>query len=331
MSKHNDNGNHGFKPAWWLYNGHLQTIWPVLTRRKLKVKTQRERLELPDGDFIDLAWTGPEGSPIILVLHGIAGCLDSPYAQGILHTITECKWRGLFMHFRGCSGCPNRLARFYHSGETGDLNFLINEIRRREPNTPLAAIGFSLGGNVLLKWLAENTEQNPLAAAVAVSVPFELKKAATRLNKGLSKFYQWWLLRELRQLVKGKFQHSPSPIDFGNIDKLRSFLEFDDKVTAPLHGFADGNDYYHRASTRNDLKQIHVPTLILQALDDPFLTPDANPNFKELSQHITLELLDSGGHVGFIAGTLPWQPVYWLENRIAQYLSEHLSLQKSKL
>lgn len=319
-----------FKPAWWLLNGHLQTIWPVLTRRHKKVPTKRERLELPDGDFIDLAWAGAENGPIILVLHGIAGCLDSPYAQGILHTIIQRKWRGLFMHFRGCSGSPNRLARFYHSGETGDLRYLINEIHRREPNTPLAAIGYSLGGNVLLKWLAENNRQDLLSAAVAVSVPFELKKAAGRLNKGFSRIYQWWLLRELKELINTKFKHTPAPIDLGNINKLNSFLEFDDKVTAPLHGFIDGDDYYHRASSRSDLKHIKVPTLILQARDDPFITPDANPELSELSQYVTLELHEKGGHVGFIEGVFPWQPVYWLEDRIVEYLDDHLLLPQNK-
>ncbi len=313
-----------FKPAWWLSNAHLQTIWPVLARRQTKVLTRLERLELPDGDFIDLAWAGADEGPLVLVLHGIAGCLDSPYAQGILHTITKRKWRGLFMHFRGCSGSPNRLARFYHSGETGDFNYLIAEIRRREPYTLLAAIGYSLGGNVLLKWLGENSSQNPLSAAVAVSVPFELNKAAGRLNKGFSRLYQWWLLRELKELIKLKFQRTPSPIDLGDISKLNSFLEFDDKITAPLHGFLNRNDYYHRASSRRHLKSIHVPTLILQAMDDPFISPDANPNLGELSSQVTLELHENGGHVGFIAGNFPWEPIYWLEDRIAEFLDSYL-------
>lgn len=315
--------NFTFKPAWWLPNGHLQTIWPSLARRKIDISIRPERLELPDGDFLDLVWVGPNTGPIVVVLHGIAGCLDSHYAGGILQTIKDCNWRGLFLHFRGCSGVPNRLPRFYHSGETTDFDYVIKELIKREDNTQLAAVGFSMGGNVLLKWLSENKTNNPLSAAVAISVPFELAKAAKNLNRGLSRFYQWYLLRGLRNLIKTKFENKPAPIAVEAVDRVHTFYEFDNRITAPLHGFTDAKDYYLKASTRQLLKHISVPTLILQAKDDPLIPEDANPKPHELSSTITFELHDGGGHVGFISGKYPWEPVYWLEQRIATYLKTH--------
>jgi len=313
-----------FKPAWWLFNGHLQTIWPTLVRRTIPLATHPERLELPDGDFLDLAWTGPKHGPIVIVLHGLAGCIESPYVNGILHSIIKNNWRGLFVHFRGCSGIPNRLPRFYHSGETGDLDYVIAHLRKREPNTPLAAVGYSLGGNVLVKWLSKHNTVNPLTAAVAISVPFELNKASKQLNSGFSRFYQWYLLRSLRRIVQAKFKKGPAPIAIKDLGKLDTFEKFDDQVTAPLHGFADAQDYYFQASSRSDLKKIIVPTLILQARDDPFVPVDVNPEPRELAACVTFELHETGGHVGFVTGNMPWQPVYWLEQRITDYLKKHL-------
>lgn len=312
-----------FTPPWWLPNRHLQTIWPTVMRRTQQLAIQSERLELPDGDFLDLAWVGPQTGPIVIVLHGIAGSLDSPYASGILHALQQSNWRGLFIHFRGSSGIPNRLARFYHSGETGDLDYVVKFIKQREPQTTVAAIGYSLGGNVLLKWLTECKDKNLLTTAVAISVPFELKTASEQINTGFSRLYQWYLLRNLRSMVKQKFANQKTPIDITNIDELQSLWEFDNKITAPLHGFKDAADYYEKSSTRHLLKNIAVPTLILQSSDDPFLTPDANPQPHELSDKITFELYNAGGHLGFVTGKYPWQPVYWLEQRIIEYLKEH--------
>jgi uncharacterized protein len=312
-----------FIPAWWLRGAHGQTIWPTLLRRKMRVLVEPEHLELPDGDFLDLAWVGKNNSgPIVVVLHGLTGSIKSPYALGILQAISACGWRAVFMHFRGCSGIHNRLARSYHSGETGDLQFVINELRKREENIPLAAIGFSLGGNVLLKWLGETGGDNPLSAAIAISVPFDLQHCADHFNQGASRFYQWWLLRQLRTTLKNKFKKMTAPIALHNLHTLRSFWDFDDKVTAPLHGFQNALDYYQQSSSRQFLRRITVPTLILQAQDDPFVPHTALPQSHELSPHITLELTLNGGHVGFIAGKLPWKPVYWLEQKVINFLQE---------
>lgn len=312
-----------FKPAWWLRGAHSQTIWPTILRRKLRLPIQHERLELPDGDFLDLAWINKNNpGPIVLVLHGLAGNVESPYIQGILHTINKKNWRAVFMHFRGCSGVHNRLARSYHSGETGDLQFVISKLQKQASNIPLIAIGFSLGGNVLLKWLGETAEQNPLHAAIAVSVPFDLQQAADYLNRGASRFYQWWLVRQLRATVKNKFKKITAPIALHNLYKLRSFWDFDDQVTAPLHGFRDAMDYYQQSSSKQFLAKIKVPTLIIHSKDDPFIPHTALPQTHELSPHITLEITEKGGHVGFITGKLPWRPVYWLEQRIIRFLQE---------
>lgn|SRR3990167_4715405 len=315
-----------FKPAWWLPNSHLQTLWPAICRRSVKNLTiERERLDLPDGDFIDLDWINrQESGPLVMILHGLEGSIDSHYAKGMLGKIAEHSWRGVFMHFRGCSGEPNRLPRGYHSGDTGDLSYVVKILHEREPNTCLAAVGFSLGGNVLLKWLGETGEKNPLKAAIAISVPFELHKAAARIQQGFSKFYQWYFIKCLRDRLTQKFESNALPLDPSLIYSVNTMYDFDDKITAPLHGFSGVEEYYSIASSRQYLRTVQVPTLILHAKDDPFMTADVIPNQNELSQHVTLEITETGGHVGFVMGKFPWKPEYWLEKRVPRFLKEYL-------
>ncbi len=313
-----------FKPAWWLPGPHLQTLWPTLFRKRInKLPLTRERFELPDGDFLDLDWVGTSG-PIVIMLHGLEGSIESPYAKGMLKAIWESGWRGLFMHFRGCSGEPNRLPRSYHSGDTSDLDFLVQDLRKREPNMPLAAIGFSLGGNVLLKWLGETGHNNNLTAAVAVSVPFEINKVVKRFQEGFSRLYQWHLLSCLKRRLQKKFQYAPANIPMPELSTLKTMKDFDEKITAPLHGFAGVEEYYSKASSRQYLSNIQVPTLLVQALDDPFMTQDAIPQTNELSSRVKLEVTPSGGHMGFVAGNAPWSTEYWLEQRIPAFLQAYL-------
>ena len=293
-------------------------------RRSPRLSFQRERLELPDGDFIDLDWTENNNGPIVIVLHGLEGSSASPYARGLLRAMENRGWRGVVMHFRGCSGAPNRLARSYHSGDTGDLAYLIEVLRRREPRTPLATVGFSLGGNVLLKWLGKSGERAPLCAAVAVSVPYVLHCAADRLQQGFSQVYQWQLMRSLRRTVAEKRKRMQMPLKIYDLSALKNFRDFDEHVTAPLHGFTSAEHYYTASSSRQYLNGIAVPTLLLHARDDPFMTEAAIPRDDELSETVTLELSAHGGHVGFVAGTWPWQPRYWLEERIPAYLARYL-------
>lgn len=313
-----------FKPAWWLPTPHLQTIWPVLCRGDIPdLQLERERLELPDGDFIDLDWTGRNKSgPLVLILHGLEGSIESHYAKGMLYRISQEGWRGVFMHFRGCSGEPNRLPRYYHSGDTGDVDFVVHSILKRQPNTPVAVIGFSLGGNVLLKWLGETGNQNPLKAAIAISVPFELQKAAHHICKGFSKFYQWYFIRCLRERLATKFNLHQTIFDPSVLYEVHTMYDFDDKVTAPLHGFSGVEEYYSTSSSRQFLGKIQVPTLILHSKDDPFMSEEVIPKPEELSSKITFELTQFGGHVGFVGGKFPWAPEYWLEDRIPDYLNQ---------
>lgn len=314
-----------FRPAWWLPGPHAQTLFPFVARRRLAITPRRERLHLPDGDFLDLDWAlaAPRQAPLVLVLHGLEGSLQSHYAGGLLTSLNYAGLRAVLMNFRGCSGEPNRLPRSYHSGDTGDLDWVVRELRCREPDTGFAAIGFSLGGNVLLKWLGEYADCAPIQAAVAVSVPFSLAIAAERLDRGLSRFYQWYLLAKLRRSLLVKHRQMALPFELPDLKSLRNFRSFDDAITAPLHGFRDVDDYYARASSRPFLKDIACPTLILHAADDPFMSPSVLPAAVELSAAVRLELSPRGGHVGFVAGDFG-HPVYWLEQRINTFLKNTL-------
>lgn len=275
---------------------------------------------MPDSDFLDLAWMPDAGGPVVLVLHGLEGSVHSPYAGAILHALHAGGFLAVLMHHRGCSGEPNRLARGYHSGETGDLAHVVNELRRRYPQRALFVIGYSIGGNMLLKWLGETGTNSNIAAAVAVSVPFVLADAADRLCRGTSRLYQWHLLRHMKRTVHRKITLLRGRIDVEAALASDSFWQFDDRVTAPLHGFRNVDDYYARASSRPWLKHIATPTLLLHARDDPFMFPDSLPEAHELPHCVTLELAQRGGHVGFIHGPLPGLTRYWLEQRIVQHL-----------
>lgn len=315
-----------FKPAWWLRNSHLQTIFPALCRRRaIPLPLERQRLELPDGDFIDLDWVGRDRQgPTVIILHGFEGSIDSHYSKGMLQSIYHAGWRGVFMHFRGCSGEHNRLIRGYHSGDTSDLAYIVNWLRHSEKATSIAALGYSLGGNVLLKWLGETGSANPLTAAIAVSVPFELHKACQHIQKGFARVYQWYLIKAVRLRLAKKFQYLPqSAINPAQVRRIRTLYELDHHVTVPLHGFSSVEEYYAHSSSRQYLSNIAIPTLIVHAKDDPFMTDAVIPQPHELSQHVQLEVTSCGGHVGFVSGTVPWRPQYWLEQRIPQFLKNH--------
>lgn len=314
-----------FIPAWWLPGPHLQTLWPVLCRRQPQIIIRREHLELSDGDFLDLDWSDGEDGPIVVILHGLEGSSTSGYIRGLLATLATRGWRAVVMHFRGCSGTPNRLARSYNAGDTGDLATVITTLRQRDPTTSIACVGYSLGGNVLLKWLGETGKVAPLQAAVAVAVPFLLDTAARRMKHGFSRLYQAYLLNRLRTSYRRKFSHwRAPPFPLEKLSQLTDFYAFDDQITAPLHGYSGVHDYYARASCRPYLKDIAIPTLILHARDDPFMLPDAIPDATELSESVILELSRHGGHVGFVSGPTPWQPTYWLEQRIPAFLEKQL-------
>lgn len=316
--------NSDFKPAWWLRGPHLQTLWPVLSWSKKKTILLRQRLELPDGDFLDVDWVNSHlDSPIVVILHGLEGSCQSHYARDMLYTWQKLGYRAILMHFRGCSGEINRTARCYHSGDTSDLAWLIHHLQQQYPNTPLAAIGYSLGGNVLLKWLGETAVDNPLQCAVAVSVPMLLNKSADRMQHGFSRFYQWHLIKQLKHKLKQK-QLQTGVLRDVDIHRLKDFWSFDDKVTAPLHGFKSAVDYYKKSSSRQYLHSIVIPTLILHAKDDPFMDTTVIPHDHELSPQVTLELSEQGGHVGFIGGVIPGFGKSWLLQRIPSFVKQYI-------
>ncbi|BBL56841.1 hydrolase [Methylomonas koyamae] len=326
--------HNAFRPAWWLNGPHLQTIYPALLRRTAPpAAIRRERLATPDGDFLDIDWCEDATKPLVILLHGLAGSSRSGYIAGLQRSLPSQGFASVALNFRGCSGEMNRLARCYHSGETEDIGFLQRELRRRFPQRPLAAIGFSLGGNVLLKWLGEQGADADLFAAAAVSVPLVLSECADKLDRGFSRIYRDYLLRELKQYMQIKQRHL-SAIgrddqaelirQLGDLRPIRSFWQYDGRVVARLHGFADAADYYRRSSSRQFLQTIRVPSLLLQAKDDPFMTERVLPSPAELSAAVHLEISNGGGHVGFV-GASGGRPAYWLEARIGEFLQAQLS------
>ncbi len=317
-----------FKPAWWLTNRHAQTLWPAFFHPAPRLEISWETLDLPDGDFIDLVWTQNKPGPIVILLHGLEGGIESHYAKNLLHTIHDAGWTGVLMHFRGCSGRHNRLLRSYHSGETGDLRYFIETLGKRYPDSPLAAIGISLGGNVLLKYLGETRDQSGLAAAMAVSVPFDLANGARTLNRGFARLYQRYLVNRLANKIRDKFSTGSVPVRVEKLPEWDNFYRFDHNVTAPLHGFKSADDYYQRSSSRQFLKDIITPTHILHSRDDPFLSPDGIPKEDELSDACCLELTEKGGHVGFIYGAIPGMARYWIERRLREFLIKQFSGEK---
>jgi uncharacterized protein len=313
-----------FRPAWWLPGAHAQTIWPGLFRRRTRLRPRRERLWLPDLDFLDLDW-GPQGEgPAVMIFHGLEGSSQSNYAIGILEALHAAGFQAVVVHFRGCSGESNKLLRRYHAGATDDMAHVAEVLKGRWPKRPLFAVGYSLGGNALLKWLGETGAANPLAGAVAISVPFQLSLVADRLQTGFSRIYRRYLLRKLIHAAMRKAHCPGFPLLPESFDRLNSMRAYDDLITAPLHGFDSAEDYYAKASCRQYLRGIAVPTLILHALDDPFMSADAVPRQDEVSLAVELGISPKGGHVGFVGGALPWKPDYWLDRKISAWLTRRM-------
>ncbi len=310
-----------FRPAWWLPGPHAQTLWGSLARRAPPtpaLRLRRRRIELTDGDFIDLA-VGDTDGPSVLIIHGLEGDLRSHYAGALVTRLAHEGFRPVFMHLRGAGDEPNRLDRSYHSGASDDLAAVLAVLAADPDGPPRTAVGFSLGGNLLLKYLGEGRSDVAIAQGIAVSVPFVLRDAMLRLELGFSRVYRGHLVQRLKRSFRRKFDARPWPAALDprlDLDAIGNFNTFDDQITAPLNGFAGVFDYYQRASCRQYLPNIRTPTLVIQAADDPFLFPASLPFAHELGPGVTLELSPTGGHVGFVAGRWPWRPVYWLEERI---------------
>lgn len=320
-----------FRPACWLKNRHAQTIYPSLAWAHTSwPKLRSENIELRDGDTMVVTWlkelsTNDTSSPILIVLHGLEGSPNSSYARMLLQAAATRNWRAAVLNFSDCNKYRNRLPRAYHAGATKFIRFFIEHLRTKADQGPIIAVGYSMGGNILLKYLGEEGISTPLHAAAAISVPLNLHISSKALTEGFSKIYQNYLLIRMKKSVRLKFDQYTTAFDWQRAMKARTFAEFDDAVTAPLHGFSGKDEYYDCCSSSDYLKKIRRPTLIINSLDDPFMTPEIIPAQDQLSDSITLEVSEHGGHVGFISGGTPWRPEYYLPKRITNFLASKIT------
>ncbi len=311
-----------FRPAWWLRNPHLQTLWAAKVHPAPTPAIKHERLTTPDDDFVDLCWSSQAGGPLVIIFHGLAGSFDSRYVRSLMSTLSDRGTGSVLMHFRGCSGEPNKTAGAYHSGHTADIKLVIDTARQRFPGRPLIAVGYSLGGNALLKYLATQKD-NPLQQAVAVCPPLFLSQGARRINRGFSRLYQYVLIRQLKKAMRRKQARYPHlELNRFNYELCNNFIDWDHHITAPLHGFDSGEDYYQRASTLSDLATIETSTHVIFSKDDPFFTHACMPkDNSDLSAQVTFEIVEGAGHVGFITGNVPGFGEDWLRHRLASVIS----------
>ncbi len=320
-----------YSPAWWIPGGHLQTLWGKLFRRQTPAPTEVERWDTPDGDFLELhRLSAPAGSPRLLLLHGLEGTVRSHYAQGLLGEAARRRWGADLLIFRSCGSEMNLTRRFYHSGETTDLAFVLDRVVREFPSASLGLAGVSLGGNVLLKFLGERGNDLPpqLKAAAAISVPYDLDRSAARINRGFSTLYQKFFLDSLTRKAREKMTRYPDLVPPGAIARMRTLENFDDVITAPLHGYRDAKDYYARASSLPGLMRIRLKTLLLSAVDDPMLPPEVLDEVREVARKnpaLHIEFVEKGGHAGFVTGSLPWRPFYYAEYRVGQFFAEEFN------
>lgn len=314
----------------WLLGGNAQTIYPYLLNRRLPVYYRRERWELEDGDFIDVDWLdGQPDKPLVVLLHGLEGGSRSHYALSIMRLLQTMRWRGAVIHFRGCSGDPNRLPRAYHAGDSAEIDWMLHKVvvaNHSVHDSRCYVIGVSLGGNALLKWLGEQGEQanELIAGAVAVSTPVDLAAAGNALDSGFNWVYTQHFLASLKRKVVDKNRHFPGLLDIKAVMECKSLYEFDNLVTAPLHGFRNTEDYWQQSSSKQWLSHIRAPTLLINARNDPFLPEHALPVASDISAFISLEFPDQGGHVGFIHGTFPGK-LEWLPRKILHFFLQDCS------
>jgi predicted alpha/beta-fold hydrolase len=320
------------RPAWWARGPHAQTIWGRYGRSAHVVSYEREVLATPDDDELVVDHlNGPAGTPRVVVLHGLEGSSHAVYVQGLARGLAAAGMRVSVLNFRSCALdpatrllLPPRRPRFYHSGDTRDLDFLVETLARREPRAPLLAVGFSLGGNVLLKWLGEKGARSLVEAAATISVPYDLAAASRHLERGFSRVYVSHFLKKLKRKAADVIARFPRETEHINGDRIRfaqTFYAFDDSATAPLNGFKSASDYYRKSSSLRFLADVEVPTLCLNAEDDPFLPRDVLRAAREAaSEDVKLKLLPWGGHASFTMGRWPWRARYWAEESVVGWL-----------
>ncbi len=329
-----------FLAPYWLRGGHAQTIYAALLAPRARVVYRRERWDTPDGDFIDIDWldersavsdqrsanSRSDEAPLVVLFHGLEGSSRSHYSLALMAALRSHGMRGVAVHFRGCSGELNRLPRAYHSGDAREIDWIMRRIRAQSANASLFAIGVSLGGNALLKWLGETgaSARKVIDRAVAVSAPVDLTAAGEALEQGFNLIYTRRFLTTMKKKALGKLAHHPGLYDAARVRSAATLRAFDDLVTAPLHGYRNTDDYWTRASSKPGLRNIRVPTLMLNARNDPFLPASALPGPGEVSGTVTLEQPEHGGHVGFVSGRFPGN-LDWLPQRVLGFFGAHAS------
>jgi len=320
-----------FSPAWWLPGAHLPTVWGKFARRLPDAHRRIEQWPTPDGDSISVARldaVDPE-APLLAILHGLEGTVHSKYAQGLMHEARARGWGAALLIFRTCDGRIPGVPRLYHSGETSDADTFLRRLAAERPGRPLVVAGVSLGANVLLKWLGEQGAAAPveIRRAAAVSTPFDLAAGSRYLEVGFSRLYARHFVRTLKQKALAvRRRHPALPVAWERVMDSRTFWEFDDAFTAPVHGFAGADDYYARSSSIHFLSQIQRPTLLHSAVDDPFLPPVVLDRVRELANanpRLAIDFTPKGGHVGWVSGP-PWAARYSMEPRVISWLAEGL-------
>jgi predicted alpha/beta-fold hydrolase len=324
-----------YRPAWWVPGRHLQTIWGKFVPRAGGGTTHVERWDTPDDDFLDIyrldpPVAAPRTRPRLVLLHGLEGSPRSHYVRSFLAEATRRGWAADVIVFRSCGSELNRAKRFYHSGETTDLDFVVRSLAENEPDRPLVLAGVSLGGNVLLKWLGERGSEIPrqVVAGAAISVPFDLERGARYIDQGFARVYQARFMKTLRLKAHAKLLRYPGIVDPAAVDRARSLYEFDDCVTAPVHGFHDAHDYYTRSSAIRWIDRIRTPTLLLSARDDPFIPPEVLEEVERIADKnpfLTAEFVEHGGHAGFVSGRFPWKPTYFAEWRSMEFFATRVA------
>ena len=320
-----------YHAPWWLGSGtfgaHLQTVYPALFGGNPKVQYSRERWESTpfgksDGDFVDVdRLSGTNEKPMLVVFHGLEGSSQSPYALNLMAEVQRRGWRGLVPHFRGCGGEINRLPRAYHSGDAAEIDWILRRAKAEAPDQPLYVAAISLGGNATLKWLGEqgSAASSIAAAVVAISAPVDLAAAGEALERGFCKVYTKNFLETMKKKSMSKLAHHPGIFNADVALKARTLREFDNVVTAPLHGYRDTDDYWTRASAKPGLIDVRVPTLVLNALNDPFLPASALPTAAQVSSTVTRHFPEAGGHVGFLSGRFPGNGG-WMPKRVFHFI-----------
>ena len=323
-----------FEAPWWFRNAHFQTLYSTFSwGNTSSFKIKREILNLPDGDITAVDWIQniklTENTPILIILHGLEGSSESSYVKMLMEEAFKKKWQCCVLHFRDCGNCENKFPRRYHAGDTEDIRYFIECLKSKKSSinnkAPLLAAGYSLGGNVLLKYLGENQTKAQLTAAVAVCTPLNLHISSETLKSFKSCIYQKYLINKLKKSIYKKFDKSTTYFNFNKLKSVKTFYEFDDLITSQLHGFKNADDYYSKCSSTNYLPYIDCPTLIINSLDDPFMKPQGIPAMNKLSENITLEISKKGGHVGFIEGGSLRKPRFYLPKRIIGFMESLIS------